>query len=400
MTIYKKKQSLALLLSLVCIATQAPAQTMFNPASGEIAIPCVAVWDGRQVAGLYSSYRVLLRDAGTGSQFTLAEITPTDFDTECSGSFDLATNVYRDVVNVGDQSWNIRLRRGVDNVFTVDSLAPRGAAQTSLWVARHGAHRVYLAGAVHVLRETDYPLPRAFDEAYVQSDVLYFERDLDAPGEEGFGSSAGIEALMRDPEGLTLAQQLTPATYERLREYLRTTWNLDVERVNAWSAQMFVSTFSFSHMERIHGVTAVGVDAYFTNRARADGKPIEGFETAALQLAVLQAMDAGQEDELMQRFLDACATNANLTQFDRLVSLWRRGDTASLNREEIAPMREADYADYALIQIQRNEAWLPRIETLLHTPETEMIVVGALHLTGREGLVARLRQLGYHVEKY
>src|SRR5690606_162796 len=188
-------------------------------------------------------YRALLRDLGTGSHFTLVEITPTDVDTQCSGSFDTATNLYRDIVNVGDESWTIRLLRGADNVFTVDSIAPRGPAQTSLWIARNGDHRVYLAGAVHALRESDYPLPRAFDEAYAQSDVLYFERDLDAPGEEDFESRDDLEALMRDPEGLTLAQQLTPATYEGLRDYLRTTWDLDVEQVNDWSAQMFVSTF-------------------------------------------------------------------------------------------------------------------------------------------------------------
>lgn len=394
------KQSLAVLLSLGCFAAASHAQTTFDPARGEISVPCVGVWDSRQVVGVDTYYRVLLRDRGTASHFAIAEIAPTDFDTECSGRFDLATNRYTDVVNIGDESWNIGLQRGSDNVFTLESVTPRGPAQTSLWVAHDGSNRVYLAGAVHVLRESDYPLPRAFDEAYTQSSTLYFERDLDAPSEVDFGSSAGVDALMRDPEGLTLTQQLTPATYGRLGDYLRATWNFDMEQFNDWSAQMFVSTFSFSHLERVHGVTAAGVDGYLANRARADGKPIEGFETSAQQLAVLQAMDAGHEDELMRKFLDACMTNANLADFERLVTLWRRGDTATLNREEIAPMREADYADYQLIQVQRNEAWLPRIEALLHTPEIEMVVVGVAHMTGRDGLVARLRQLGYRVEKY
>lgn len=394
------KQFLPVLLSLGGLALPCAAQTSFDPASGEIRIPCVAVRDSRQAAGLDQHYRVVLRDRGGASRFALVDIAPTDYDTECSGAFDFGTDLYTDILNIGDQSWTIRLLRGADNVFVVAGIAPRGPAQTSLWVARHRGNRVFLAGAVHVLRASDYPLPRAFDEAYAQSSVMYFERDLDAPGEDGFAASGAIEALMRDPEGLSLAEQLAPATYERLREYLRTTWNLGTDQFELWSAQMFVSTFSFSHMERVHGVTALGVDGYLANRARADGKRIEGFETAAQQLAVLQAMDAGQEDELVQRFLDACATNANLADFDRLVSLWRRGDTATLNREEIAPMREADYADYALIQIQRNEAWLPRIEALLHTPETEMVVVGVAHMTGPDGLVARLRQLGYRVEKY
>ncbi|WP_288057949.1 TraB/GumN family protein [Methylobacter sp.] len=36
----------------------------------------------------------------------------------------------------------------------------------------------------------------------------------------------------------------------------------------------------------------------------------------------------------------------------------------------------------------------------MNTPETELILVGALHLAGEDGLLAQLRQRGYKVEPF
>ena len=48
---------------------------------------------------------------------------------------------------------------------------------------------------------------------------------------------------------------------------------------------------------------------------------------------------------------------------------------------------------------RRNQAWLPRVEQLLHGDGTSMVVVGALHLVGEGGLVDLLRDQGYQVEQ-
>ena len=47
----------------------------------------------------------------------------------------------------------------------------------------------------------------------------------------------------------------------------------------------------------------------------------------------------------------------------------------------------------------RNHDWLPRIEQALQEKEPVFIVVGALHLLGKEGLVAALKEKGYRVQQ-
>jgi hypothetical protein len=38
--------------------------------------------------------------------------------------------------------------------------------------------------------------------------------------------------------------------------------------------------------------------------------------------------------------------------------------------------------------------------TILKSPETELILTGALHLAGKDGLLVQLRQHGYKVEPF
>ena len=63
---------------------------------------------------------------------------------------------------------------------------------------------------------------------------------------------------------------------------------------------------------------------------------------------------------------------------------------------------KAEYPDlYQRLNVARNEAWLPRVRALLddQAEDDALVVVGALHLVGEDGLVRRLREAGYTVER-
>ena len=56
---------------------------------------------------------------------------------------------------------------------------------------------------------------------------------------------------------------------------------------------------------------------------------------------------------------------------------------------------------YQRINVARNNAWVPKIEQRLTAPGTDdtLVVVGALHLLGPDGVVEKLRAKGYRVER-
>ena len=52
---------------------------------------------------------------------------------------------------------------------------------------------------------------------------------------------------------------------------------------------------------------------------------------------------------------------------------------------------------YERLNSARNRAWMPVIEELLVGPRDAMVIVGAMHLVGEDGIVEMLRQKGYTV---
>jgi uncharacterized protein len=47
----------------------------------------------------------------------------------------------------------------------------------------------------------------------------------------------------------------------------------------------------------------------------------------------------------------------------------------------------------------RNRRWLPQIEKLLAQGDNALVVVGAAHLVGKDGVIELLRDRGYTVEQ-
>ena len=59
-----------------------------------------------------------------------------------------------------------------------------------------------------------------------------------------------------------------------------------------------------------------------------------------------------------------------------------------------------DYPDiYDNLLVTRNNNWMPKLVEYLQTPETEFVLVGAMHMAGDAGLIAQLQQAGYTVAK-
>ena len=51
-------------------------------------------------------------------------------------------------------------------------------AGSPVWKISRGNSHFYLGGTIHILGESDYPLPDAFEAAYKKSDTLVFETDI------------------------------------------------------------------------------------------------------------------------------------------------------------------------------------------------------------------------------
>ncbi len=267
------------------------------------------------------------------------------------------------------------------------------AAESSVWKAQKGRSVLYLGGTCHILREADYPLPPEFDRAYKAADLLVFETDLGKFQEPE--TQQKMLARARYSDGTTVAEHLSPATYEELRAYCEST-SIPLASLQGLKPSLLMVMLTMVEFMKM-GVTQRGVDVFFHELAKKDKKAVEGLETVDEQIDYVASMADGIENEFVSYSLKEM--NSIRRQFELLVDAWRVGDTEKLDTMMNHDLKSRLPKLHQRLMVDRNRNWLPRIDAYLKTPETEFVLVGAGHLVGPKGIIEALKKKGYVIKK-
>lgn len=266
-------------------------------------------------------------------------------------------------------------------------------AESSVWVVSSGTSTLYLAGSCHVLRAADYPLPPEFNQAYQRADRLAFEVSLEEM------KKPGVEEMLRScavyTNGTTIHDHLSSQAYARVQDFCRKR-DYPLARLQTCRPWALAMTLMMLELKRIGVQPTNGVEYAFDARARADGKPVEGLETVAEQVGFLTLIDKGMDDEQIRQTI-AELEDLDTTMSD-VVAAWRTGDEKKLQAILLKAFTDSPKLYQALLA-DRNRKWIGKIEGYLKSRERVLVIVGAAHLVGEDGVVALLRKKGYTVTK-
>jgi uncharacterized protein YbaP (TraB family) len=283
------------------------------------------------------------------------------------------------------------LARGLAGVlllaFGVQAAHARG--ETSVWSMKGTRNTVYLAGSVHALPQGHADFPEQLERAYDAAQVIVLEVDLDDM--DPLDAVQFITTNGTLPADQSLEDVVGAESYKRISTLAASLEvpEIVIARLEPWAAALVLTQFALTKT----GFDAnLGIDMQITERARTDGKPIEGLETVIDQLSVFD--DRSYEEQT--RFLLDSAEDAPRLNDDlqKLITAWRVGDLQALEKEFIKE-REKSPELYDALLGTRNRQWLPKIEALLEEDQDYLVVVGALHFVGRDGLLALLRSNGH-----
>lgn len=260
----------------------------------------------------------------------------------------------------------------------------------SLWSLKGKSNTVYLLGSVHFLNPAEQ-LPAAIEDAYRDSEVLLMEIDMDDL--DPLEAQEVTMELGVLPAGQSLQQQLGPPTYAKLETRAKEV-GLDpalLNRFKPWFAGMTLMQLQLMKM----GLAASsGVEQRFTTRAAADKKPIHGLETLREQLGMLAGLPDRQQREFLLYSIEDADRMAE--EIDELLSAWRRGDSKAL--AQLLAEGFERYPDlYRPLTTDRNRRWLSQVEALLDDREDYLVVVGTLHLVGKDSLIDLLQGKGHKI---
>ena len=271
------------------------------------------------------------------------------------------------------------------------SLSPV-SADSSVWKIVNGSNQLYIGGTIHVLSNADYPLPPAFEKAYNQSTIVVFETDMKKMQTPKFQKM--LLQKMTYSDGKNLKTVLDGDTFKELSLFMKDR-GIPMDNMIHFKPSMVAVTLTVLEIQRL-GLMGTGVDEFFHLRAMNDQKELGQLETVFEQLDFITNMGKGREDEFILHTLRDIEELSSM--FQQLKDAWRTGDTQKINDLAITPIKKDFPKLYNDLMVERNNAWIPKIEAMLETEDVEFVLVGAAHLVGSDGVLEQLAAKGYDIQ--
>jgi len=258
----------------------------------------------------------------------------------------------------------------------------------SLWEV-HGKHNtVYLLGSIHVLRLSDYPLAPAVLEAYGNAKSVLMEVNMEEL------SSAQVQAEMLAsaslPDGKTLLDVLGQQRYGRAAALAHEV-GVELSLFDQFAPWFAAEAISQLQLAQLGFQPESGVEMYFMERARSDGKTVAGLETVHDQISIFQDMPLDTQAEYLASSLEQAHDLPH--EVDSMVRAWQQGDTQWFANQLLSEFKQ-DSRLYQSVLGARNRKWLPKIEALLNDDKNYLVIVGTGHLVGAGSVIELLKKDG------
>ena len=248
----------------------------------------------------------------------------------------------------------------------------------------NGIETSYIYGTFHMLPQKDFEMKDKVKEAFVESNLIVLEMDMDDPDLQ-----SNMMKGIRMKEGMTLDKLLDENEYKVLDKELKNTVGVGLEAFNTMKpfflAQMLLSKFL--------GEQPASYEGTFIQMAKEHKKEILGLEEVEDQLAIFDAISYESQAEDIMEMVEQEDEMRSI--FVKMIDLYKSENITGLYDlfEEYYDDNE-DEMDIMLHD--RNHKWIPKINSFAKD-QSVFFGVGAGHLGGDEGVIQLLKDAGYQV---
>lgn len=267
-------------------------------------------------------------------------------------------------------------------------------AKSPVWKVSKGDKFLFIGGTIHLLSKKDYPLPAGFDVAFQLSEELVFETDVSAAN--SLATQTKFLPVLMYQDDRTIESVLNKETFKLLTNYLEER-KLPTSMFYKFTPAGLTTTLTVLELQKMGIDPASGVENHMNRRASDTQKDVAWLESIEEQIALFNRINQLDADMVVGQTIKDMDKLTN--EWPKLLSAWQNGDLDSINQLGIADMLNNTPELYAFMLSDRNQNWVPQIKQKLDTPEIEFIMVGALHLAGKDSVLRSLEKEGYIVEQ-
>jgi uncharacterized protein YbaP (TraB family) len=194
----------------------------------------------------------------------------------------------------------------------------------------------------------------------------------------------------------TLDKLLSPEDYNQTATWLKELSGYDLKMfngMNPMTIQIFLMTMLQQKYFPPNGSADVPMDLYLQQQGKKKGKKLVGLESFEVQVNALfsQFSNQRQAEMLIEFVHEKDKAKDELIEMNKA---YRRGDLKKL--EDLLSAQTYTETEAKVLLDDRNKKWIDQLPPLMKEQPT-FVAVGALHLSGKNGLINLLREAGYTV---
>lgn len=263
-----------------------------------------------------------------------------------------------------------------------------------LWKIQSKTSTVYVLGSIHLAKKEVYPLHQKIEDAFVQSDALVVEANVNDI------KNIDTQKIMGSafyPANDALEKHVSPETFEWVKKETDGL-GIPLELLNKQKPWFLAMTLVALESIKLGLDPNLGIDKYFLSKAEGKKKIIE-LESLEYQISLLSGFsDKDQELFLIYTLKDLHVMEQEVNP---LIQAWVSGDTQRMESILTRSVSEDKRLSgiFEKLIFERNREMASKIEDFLRTKETYFVIVGAGHLVGSRGVIGLLGGKGYLIEQ-
>ncbi len=256
-------------------------------------------------------------------------------------------------------------------------------AEPQYWLAKKGVTEYMIIGSVHVGDKSMYPLPKTLTDYLSQSSGLIIEAD-----------TRSTQDIVYPPISIRTKEILNKPQRQHLIEIAKDTGIPEAQLLNAppWNSALAIQ---FALINKLGYVSDKGVDMHMISLAEKANIPIISFESVQFQIDLITGQTDGGKEMLLSSISEY---DAGEELVECLIESWKSGDSSKM--EEAYLTEEATEEFNEAFLYSRNRDWAKKLDSASILPQKQgsyTVVVGNLHLVGKDNLIELLAQRGFHV---
>ncbi len=264
--------------------------------------------------------------------------------------------------------------------------------KTLMWEVKSATNTIYLMGSIHYATKDFYPLHKSVEEAFLSSDYLALEFDINKANPFEIMKYAFFQ------DTTTLRSKLDAETFSELKKKLLEL-NIPENMILKMKPWFAIMTAQITELKNVGFEADLGIDKYFLGKAEKRQMKIFELESMEEQLGLFVELEK-YADSFVKLTLESISDTVN-TQ-NKIIEAYKNADVETLGKllVEGNDTEEGKMINF-LMNDNRNLKMAEKIKVYLDDNKNYFVVVGAAHLIGENGLVNLLQKTGkYKIKRY